>query len=65
MSIESMSWGECMRLVGLAPSEAKSAANADIALALAAGMGVPVSPKNSSLPGWFYTANKGFAVRQT
>jgi hypothetical protein len=63
MSIESMSWGQFMRLVGLDPDEPKKASNADLALSIAAGLGVPISPKNSSLPGWFYTANKGFATR--
>lgn len=59
-----------MRLVGLDPTEPKNAANAanaanaDIALTVAAGMGIPVSPKGSSIPGWYFTPNKGFAVRK-
>ena len=51
-------------MVGLDPSEPKKASNADLALELAAGMGIPVSPKQSSIQGWHFTANKGFAVRQ-
>lgn len=64
MSILSLSWGQFMRLVGLDKNEPKKASNADIALSLAAGMGVPISPKNSSIAGWYFTANKAFAVRQ-
>jgi hypothetical protein len=53
-----------MRLVGLDPNEPKKASNADLALSVAAGMGIPISPKGSSVKGWYFTANKAFAVRQ-
>ena len=58
-----MSWGEFQRLVGLDPSETKTAANADITLEVASSMGIPVSPKGSSIAGWYFTRNKAFAVR--
>ena len=53
-----------MTMVGLDPSEPAKATNAALALSLAEGMGVKVSPKHSSIQGWYFTANKGFAVRQ-
>jgi hypothetical protein len=59
-----MSWGQFMRLVGLDPSEPANASNSSLALEVAAGMGVPVSPKGSSIPGWYFTPNKAFAVRK-
>ena len=59
-----MSWGQFMEMVGLSTNEPKKASNAALALDIAAGMGVPVSPKHRSIQGWYFTANKGFAVRQ-
>jgi hypothetical protein len=54
-----------MRLVGLDPDEPKKASNAVLALEIAAGMGIPVSPKGSSKVGYYFTANKAFNLRQT
>ena len=53
-----------MRLVGLDPDESKKASNADLALQIAAGMGIPVSAKGSFKVGYYFTPNKAFAVRQ-
>ena len=64
LSMDSLSWGQFMTMVGLDPSEPAKASNAALALELASGMGIPVSPKHSSISGWYYTCNKRFAVRQ-
>jgi hypothetical protein len=64
MELTSISWGQFMRLVGLDPDEPKKASNAGLALEIAAGMGIPVSPKGSSKVGYYFTPNKGFAVRK-
>jgi hypothetical protein len=53
-----------LKLVGLDPSDKPNASTAGQALEFAAGKGVPISPKFSSTPGWFYTPDKAFAVRQ-
>lgn len=53
-----------LKLVGLDSTEKPKAATAELAISLAAGLGVPISPKFSSTPGWFYTPDKAFAVRQ-
>lgn len=64
MNVTCMSWSQMLKLVGLDPSEKSKAATAERALSLAAEKGVPISPKYSLTPGWFYTPDKAFAVRQ-
>ena len=67
MEVTSLSWGQFQQLVKLDPSASKTAENADIALAVAADLGIPISPKGikgSSIKGWYFTGNKAFNVRQ-
>ena len=64
MELTSIPWGQFMRLVGLDPNELKKASNADLALSVAAGRGIPISPKGSSKVGYYFTANKAFNLRK-
>lgn len=64
LKFESLSWKTFMLIVGLDPSDKPNASTAGQALEFAAGLGVPVSSKNTTEAGWYYTPDKNFKTRQ-
>jgi hypothetical protein len=64
MTIESMSWGDFHRVVGLDTPAVKSRENADIALTAGKAMGLPMfDSDNPNAHGWDYGNNKNFMVK--
>jgi hypothetical protein len=64
MTIESVSWGDFHRLLGLDTPAVKNREKANIALTAGKAMGLPLfDSDNPNAHGWDYGNNKNFIVK--